>query len=129
MQTIDCLKILKEGLPSSSAAQRPLLFNNVRNIRCLAWQDGRRVRWGVLFDDSRNQPVLWRQEGIAWDMQMVHRGQVLKQRGGTINSSRALNPLVEPELRELPLAEDFEGDVELQLTVGGVRTKTTLTIK
>lgn len=116
------------GLGGASGA-RPLLFANVRNIRCLAWQDGQRVLWGVLFDDGRQQPVLWRQEGIVWNVQMKSHSQVIKERAGTVNSSRALNPLVDPDLRELALPADFKGDVEITVTVGGERTTMNLAIR
>lgn len=109
---------------------RSMLFSSVvRNIRCIAWQDGRRVLWGVLFDDGRQQPVMWRQDGIVWNMQMTQRRQMVKERQGTVNSSRALNPLVDADVRELQLPEDVTGEVELALTVGGERTVTRLTIK
>ncbi|MCB9935411.1 MAG: hypothetical protein H6840_06940 [Planctomycetes bacterium] len=107
----------------------PLYFNRVRNIRCLAWQDGRRVLWGAFFDDSRQQPVLWREDEIGWSIQMTRGGQMVREREGQVNSSRALNPLVDAELRALELPENFKGDVELALNVGGERTTTTLSIK
>jgi hypothetical protein len=112
-----------------SVGASTLFFSHVRNVRCLAWQNGRRVQWGALFDDSRQQPVIWRQDGIEWNIQMTKGGQMIREREGKVNSSRALNPLADADLRELALPDGFEGDVELQLTVGGVRTTTRLTIK
>ena len=107
----------------------PMFFSHVRNIRCLAWQDGSRVLWGAYFDDGRQQPVLWRQEGVVWNIQLTKAGQMVHEREGTANTSKALNPLVDAELRALDLPENFEGDVELQLTVGGERTTTRITIR
>ena len=106
-----------------------LYFNRVRNVRCLAWQDGRRVLWGALFDDSRKQPVLWRQDKIRWNIQLTLNGQMVREREGDANTSRALNPLVDAELRALDLPEGIKGDVELALDVGGERTTTRITIK
>jgi hypothetical protein len=116
------------GIGGESGAA-PLFFSRVRNIRCLAWQDGRRVMWGALFDDSRQQPVIWRQEGVAWNIQMTKASQMVREREGAVNTSRALNPLVDAELRALDLPDNIEGDIELQLTVGGERTTTRLTIR
>lgn len=106
-----------------------LYFSAVRNIRCLAWQDGNRVLWGVLFDDGRNQPVIWRQEGIAWSVEIKGRGETMAVRAGEVNTSRALNPLVDSDGRALPLPQNFSGEVELRVNVGGERTTTRLTIK
>jgi hypothetical protein len=125
----DFAQSIRDTGMGATTGPRPLLFNSVRNIRCIAWQDGRRVLWGVLFNDSRNQPVLWRQDGIAWDAQLLQRGQVVVEEAGNVNSSRALNPLVDADARQLQLPEKFEGDVELEVTVGGELTKITLTIK
>jgi hypothetical protein len=116
------------GIGGESGAA-PLFFSRVRNIRCLAWQDGRRVMWGALFDDSRQQPVIWRQDDVVWNIQMTKGSQMVREREGTANTSRALNPLVDAELRALDLPDNIEGDIELQLTVGGERTTTRLTIR
>lgn len=113
--------------PGSNAT--PLFFSRVRNVRCLAWQDGRRVLWGALFDDGRQQPVIWRQEGVVWNIQVSQGGAMIREREGTINSSRALNPLVDAELRAIDLPEKTEGDIDLQLTINGERTTTRLTIR
>jgi hypothetical protein len=116
------------GIGGESGAA-PLFFSRVRNIRCLAWQDGRRILWGALFDDSRQQPVIWRQDDVTWNIQMTKASQMVREREGTANTSRALNPLVDAELRALDLPENITGDIELQLTVGGERTTTRLTIR
>jgi hypothetical protein len=113
--------------PGSSAT--PLFFSRVRNVRCLAWQDGRRVLWGALFDDGRQQPVIWRQEGVIWNIQVTQGGTMIREREGTVNSSRALNPLVDAELRAIDLTDKIEGDIDLQLTVNGERTTTRVTIR
>jgi hypothetical protein len=106
-----------------------LYFHRVGKVRCLAWQDGRRVLWGALFDDGRQQPAIWRQNDIRWSIQLTKGGQMVKAREGESNSSRALNPLVDPELRALELPEGFKGDVELSLTIEGERATTRITIK
>ncbi len=120
---------LRESGLGSAFGPAPLYYNRVRNIRCLAWQDGGRVLWGAFFDDSRQQSVLWREDGVSWQIRMTHAGQALREREGQVNSSRALNPLVDADLRALELPEGFNGDVELALNVGGERTTTTLTIR
>jgi hypothetical protein len=116
------------GLDPNSGTS-PLYFSRVRNIRCLAWQDGRRVLWGALFDDGRQQPVLWRQDGVTWNLQVTKGGTMVREREGTVNTSRALNPLVDAEIRAIDLPENLTGDLELQLTVNGERTTTRLTIR
>lgn len=120
---------LQESGLGGARGAAPLYYNRVRNIRCLAWQDGNRVLWGAFFDDSRQQSVLWRDDGVSWQIRMTHAGQALREREGQVNSSRALNPLVDAELRALELPEGFKGDIELALNVGGERTTTTLTIR
>jgi hypothetical protein len=120
---------LQESGLGGAFGPAPLYYNRVRNIRCLAWQDGGRVLWGAFFDDSRQQSVLWREDGVSWQIRMTHAGQALQERTGQVNSSRALNPLVDAELRALVLPEGFKGDVELALNIGGERTTTTLTIR
>jgi hypothetical protein len=107
----------------------PLYFTQVRSIRCLAWHDGGRVLWGVLFDDSRQQPVLWRQDGVEWEIRMTRGSEIIRGAAGVVNSSRALNPLVDAETRALELPQDFKGDVELALTIGDRRTTTRLRIE
>ncbi|MCA8913797.1 MAG: hypothetical protein KDB90_00195 [Planctomycetes bacterium] len=106
-----------------------LYFNRVGKVRCLAWQDGRRVLWGAFFDDGRQQPALWRQEGVGWNIQLTQGGQMIREREGEANTSRALNPLVDPELRALDLPEGFTGDVELALKIGSERATTRITIR
>lgn len=107
----------------------PLYFHQVSKLRLHAWQDGGKVMWGVLFDDSRQQPVLWRQDAVAWKVQMMRGSEIIRENTGEANTSRALNPLVDSDLRGLVLPENFEDDVELTVTVGGLSAKTRLTIK
>lgn len=107
----------------------PLYFHQVSRIRVHAWQDGGKVMWGVLFDDSRQQPVLWRQDAVAWKVVMQRGTETIREDFGEANSSRALNPLVDSDLRALPLPENFTGDVDITVTVGGLSAKTRLTLK
>ncbi|MBE7491520.1 MAG: hypothetical protein HS108_07180 [Planctomycetes bacterium] len=104
-------------------------FGRVRAVRCVAWQDGRRVLWGALFDDGRQQPVTWRQEGIEWQIQLTQGGMVVEDRGGVCSSSRELNPLVDSEQRALTMRAPVTGDVELILRVGTEKTTTRLTLR
>jgi len=104
-------------------------FGRVRAVRCLAWQDGQRVLWGGLFDDGRQQPVTWRQDGIEWQIQLTQGGQVLEDRGGIANSSRDLNPLVDSEVRAITMRKPVTGDVELVLRVGSEKTTTRITLR
>lgn len=104
-------------------------FGRVRAVRCLAWQDGRRVLWGALFDDGRQQPVTWRQEGIEWQIQLTQGGMVIEDRAGTVASSRDLNPLVDAAARALILRNPLTGDVELLLRVGSEKTTARLTLR
>ncbi|MCB9895164.1 MAG: hypothetical protein H6839_11990 [Planctomycetes bacterium] len=106
-----------------------LYFNRVAKVRCLAWQDGRRVLWGAFFDDSRQQPAIWRQEGVVWNIQLTKGGQMIREREGEANTSRALNPLVDPEVRALELPEGQVGDFELTLRIGNEQTSTRITIR
>lgn len=110
-------------------ATRPLYFNDVRNVRIVAWQDGRRVLWGALFDDGRRQQVLWRQDDVAWNVRAVRNGEIIASRNGLANSSKALNPLVDAELRALDLMGEWTGALELELEVAGERSKTTLNVR
>lgn len=107
----------------------PLFFGQVRELRVHAYQTGRSVYWGGLFNDGRQQPVLWREEGIKWRVQMTRRGELLYERAGEANSSRALNLLVEAESRALPLAETISGPVEIMLETGSLRATTTIVIR
>lgn len=104
-------------------------FGRVRAVRCLAWQDGRRVLWGALFDDGRQQPVTWRQEGIEWQIQLTQGGQVIEDRAGVAASSRDLNPLVDVAARAVTLRNDARGEMELLLRVGSERTTTRITLR
>lgn len=104
-------------------------FGRVRAVRCLAWQDGSRVLWGALFDDGRQQPVTWRQEGLEWQIQLTQGGQVLEDRGGTVNSSKDLNPLIDAESRAITMRKPVTGDVELVLRVGGEKTTARITLR
>ncbi|MCC6465231.1 MAG: hypothetical protein IT463_07835 [Planctomycetes bacterium] len=104
-------------------------FGLVRAVRCLAWQDGERVLWGALFDDSRQQPVLWRQSGVRWEVQLTRGGQVIEHGAGEASSSRDLNPLVNASTRGLAIPAGVQGPVEVVLDVGGQRTRTSLTLR
>ena len=114
---------------NSATGPAPLYFHQVSKLRVHAWQDGTRVMWGVLFDDGRQQPVLWRQDSVAWNIQMKRGSEILFERAGEANSSRALNPLVDSDLRAMNLPAGFTGDIELTARVGGLEAKTRLTIK
>lgn len=104
-------------------------FGRVRGIRCLAWQEGDRVLWGAFFDDGRQQPVPWRQEGIEWSIQLTQGSQVMEERAGVAASSREFNPLVDAEPRAIRLRKPLPGDAELLLTIGGQKTSVRITLK
>ncbi|MBK9974939.1 MAG: hypothetical protein IPP14_09215 [Planctomycetes bacterium] len=104
-------------------------FGRVRNIRCLAWQEGDRVLWGAFFDDGRQQPVPWRQEGIEWSIQLTQGSQVMEERAGQAASSREFNPLVDAEPRAIRLRKPLPGDAELILTIGGQKTSVRINLK
>lgn len=104
-------------------------FGRVRAVRCLAWQDGKRVLWGALFDDGRQQPVTWRQEGIEWQIQLTQGGQVLEDRAGVATSSKDLNPLIDAEARAISMRKEVTGEVELLLRVGSEKTSTRITLR
>src|SRR5690606_18301948 len=53
----------------------PLPCSAIAAVRCTAWQDGRRVMWGALFDDARRRHALWRQDSIAWSISASHAGE------------------------------------------------------
>lgn len=116
------------GLMASTSAS-PLPFHRVSRIRIHAWHDGDSLMWGVLFDDGRQQAVIWRQDAVNWSVQLTRAGEVIDERAGEINSSRALNPLVDADLRAMRLPRNFSGDVELVATVGGLTARTRLTLK
>ena len=107
----------------------PIYFNHVRSVRVLAWQDGRRVLWGVLFDDGRQQPVVWRQDNISWRAELTKGGQTQREKIGESNSSRALNPLVDADLRSLDLPEGANGEMEVTVEVNGIRASTRIQVK
>ena len=114
---------------NNSIGPAPLYFHQVSKLRVHAWQEGDRVLWGALFDDSRQQPVLWRQDPVTWKIIMMRGSEIIRERSGEANSSRALNPLVDSDLREMKLPENFMGDVDITLEVGGLTAKTRMTIK
>lgn len=107
----------------------PLYFGQVRELRVQAYQSGRTILWGAVFNDGRQQPVLWREEGVKWRVQLIRQGDLVHERAGEANSSRALNLLVEAEGRALPLGETIKGPVEVILEVGSQRATTTLVVR
>lgn len=112
--------IMRVNLERADAAG-DLPFDRVRTLRCAAWQEGRRVVWGALFDDARGQPMLWRQGGVEWTVKATKGGQPLVEKAGRTGSSRDLNPLVDAQSRALELPADAAGEIELALEVGGRR--------
>jgi hypothetical protein len=104
-------------------------FNEVRNVRCVAWQSGRQVIWGALFDDARHQPVAWRQDEVAWAITATREGEIVAQKSGATNSSRSLNPLVDADQRALAIPGDWTGPVELELKVGTQTARATVAMR
>lgn len=113
----------------SEAGAWPLPFSPVQNLRLTAWQDGQRILWGALFDDTRRGQVLWRQDSVFWHIKAVRNGQIVAERTGYANSSRALNPLVDAEARQIEFTGDWSGQLELELEVGGLRTRATVNVR
>ncbi|MCF6228616.1 MAG: hypothetical protein L3J82_08175, partial [Planctomycetes bacterium] len=106
-----------------------MYYGRVRSINLIAWKDGQRIMWGALFDDSQQRPVLWRQEGVEWQLTYADSGQSLGSKKGTIDSSRDLNPLVNTSDRALNLPDGFKGNIELALTIKGVKSTARLNIE
>ncbi|MBX3461501.1 MAG: hypothetical protein KF696_16270 [Planctomycetes bacterium] len=107
----------------------PMPFSTAQNTRIVAWQDGRRVLWGALFDDARRAQVLWRQDSVFWHIKAVRNDEIVAERTGYANSSRALNPLVDAEPRMLELPGEWTGQLQLEFEVGGMRTRATVQIR
>jgi hypothetical protein len=98
-----------------------LPFSVVRNIRALAWREGERIHWGALFDDTRQQPVVWREDGVAWEATLYQEGEPVNRREGTASSSRALNPLTSSDERQFRVPAG-SADLEVEITIGGIRS-------
>lgn len=120
--------ITELGIEGGASAW-PLPFGQVQNLRLVAWQDGQRILWGALFDDTRRGQVLWRQDSVFWHIKAVRNGQIVAERTGYANSSRALNPLVDAEERQIEFTGDWAGQLELELEVGGLRTRATVSVR
>ncbi len=120
--------ITRVDLGGSTGVPAPY-FNEVRNVRCVAWQSGRQVNWGALFDDARHQPVAWRQDEVAWEITATREGEIVAQKSGATNSSRSLNPLVDADQRALAIPGDWIGPLELELKVGTQTARATVAIR
>jgi hypothetical protein len=106
-----------------------MYFGRVRNVNLIVWKDGPRIMWGALFDDSQQRPVLWRQEGVKWNISMRDAGQELRTARGSADSSRELNPLVGASERALNLPDNFKGELEFALTIKGNKATAQLKIE
>jgi hypothetical protein len=116
--------VLASMRPVGMRLQAPefrLPYSVVRNIRALAWREGERIHWGALFDDTRQQPVVWREEGIEWEATLYQDGVPVNSRSGRASSSRALNPLTSDDARQFSVPVG-SADLEVEITIGGVRS-------
>lgn len=120
--------IVKIDIDSSKPAISPY-FSRVRTLNLVAWKDGPSIKWGVLFNGSQEQPVLWRQKGIKWSILLQDNGQKLRDLAGTADSSRTLNPLIGAGDRAIKLPNNFKGELKLSLTVHGLKTSVILKIE
>ncbi|MEE9312691.1 MAG: hypothetical protein V3V10_09810 [Planctomycetota bacterium] len=106
-----------------------MYYGRVRSINLIVWKDGQRIMWGALFDDSQQRPVLWRQEGVEWQLTYADSGRSLGSKKGIFDSSRDLNPLVNTSVRALNLPDGFKGNIELALAIKGVKSTARLNIE
>lgn len=102
-------------------------FAQARAMRALAWQEGRAVRWGALFDNAGGGPALWRQPGVAWSARLLRDGREVAVQAGSADSSRELNPLAVNLSLELP--DGVVGPVDVVLRVGGQGASTRITVR
>jgi hypothetical protein len=102
-------------------------FAQVRTMRALAWQEGRAVRWGALFDDAGGGPALWRQRGVAWSARLLRDGREVAVQAGSADSSRELNPLAGTLALELP--DGVVGPVDVILRAGGQSASARITVR
>ncbi len=104
-------------------------FTEVRHVRCVAWQSGRQLVWGALFDDVRHAAVTWRQDDVEWHVAALRDGEVIAEKSGVTNSSRTLNPLVNADGRALALNGDWTGTLEVELKVGTHTARATVNVR
>ncbi|GIK54047.1 MAG: hypothetical protein BroJett014_30200 [Planctomycetota bacterium] len=116
------LSLKAADLPNADRP-RPRPLAEATRLEVMAWQEGRRLSFGALFD------TLWIESGVKYEARLTQNGRTLATALGSADASFELNPLGPAGPRSLNLPGDARGEAMFELKVGSLNASLRVTLK